>query len=345
MPEQVIGFAVSGMKYYENDFYKNSPSSFMAFSVTGTKCECRCAHCDAGLLRSMTDVSTIEKFTAAVDAAASDGCTGILVSGGSDAKGSVPLLPFISSMSYAKVKGLKVLVHTGLLDEDTAYALKSANVDQVLLDVIGSEKTIRSVYGINKKPEDYFNSMLYCKNVGLKIAPHLVIGLDFGMIDGEYNAIDLISRAEAENAVFVVLTPKRHTRMENAPPPRFEDVLDVFAYASGKLKRGRTPDSHAPDSRAPKSTVRDDGRVPAGWPLNVAPPHDKRPKTRISLGCARPHVYSVELEKAAVDLGFSSIAYPHEETIRYTQKLGIKTVFYEECCSLHGVNGGIPVPH
>ena len=290
-----IGFAVSGIKHYENNYYKNNPSSFAAFSVTGAKCDCRCAHCNAGLLQSMADVSTTEKFIFQADKAVSTGCTGILVSGGSGIDGSVPLLPHIDGISYAKKKGLKVLTHTGLLDQATAYALKSANVDQVLLDVIGSEKTIRSVYGIEKTPDDFFNSMRFCKNAGLEMAPHLVIGLDFGKIEGEYRAIDLISQGGAENLVLVVLVPKRGTRMADIPPPPLPEVIDVFRYASDNLKN-----------------------------------------CRISLGCARPHSYSTALEKAAVDLGFEAIAYPHEETIGYAKRLGLEIVFFEECCSLAG---------
>ena len=290
-----IGFAVSGIRHYESDYYKNSPSSFLAFSVTGAACECRCAHCNAGLLQSMADAGTTEKFVSLADKAAAAGCTGILVSGGSGADGSVRLLPHIDGIRYAKEKGLKIVVHTGLLDQDTACALKSARVDQILLDVIGSEKTIRSVYGIDKTPEDYFASMLYCKKAGLEMAPHLVIGLDFGAIEGEYKAIDLIRKGEAENLVLVVLVPKRGTKMADTPPPPLAEVIDVMRYASSNLKG-----------------------------------------CGITLGCARPRVYSPALEKAAVDLGFKAIAYPHDETIRYAEALGLKAVFFEECCSLAG---------
>ena len=292
-PMRRIGFAVSGIRHYENDFYKNCPSSFLAFSVTGTQCECRCAHCDAGLLRSMADTASPEQFISRADKALGAGCTGILVSGGSDPEGSVPLLPNIKGIVYAKKKGLRVLVHTGLLDRNTAHALKSANVDQVLLDVIGSEKTIRSVYGIDKTPEDYFNSMLYCKSAGLEMAPHLVIGLDFGKIEGEYKAIDLMRRSGAENIVLVALVPKRGTKMAAVPPPPLPEVLDVLRYAADNLK-----------------------------------------DRSITLGCARPHGYSLALEKAALDLGFAAIAYPHEETIRYAKERGHEIVFFEECCSL-----------
>ena len=288
-----IGFAVSGIKHYENEYYKNSRSSFTALSVTGTRCECRCAHCNAALLRSMADVSTIGKFISCVDKAA--GCGGILVSGGSGSDGSVPLLDHAEGIRYAKKKGLKVLVHTGLLDHNTTQLLKSLDVDQILLDVIGSVNAIRSVYGINKTPDDYFNSMLNCKTAGLDMAPHLVIGLDFGKIEGEYKAIDMISKAGAENIVLVVLIPKRGTKMEGLPPPPLQEVIDVFRYASEKLAN-----------------------------------------CSISLGCARPWQYSGILEKAAIQLGFSAIAYPREETIRYAKELGLETFFFEACCSLAG---------
>ena len=291
--KNTIGFAVSGIKRYENDYYINSPASFAAFSVTGAYCECRCAHCDAGLLRSMADVSTTEKSISRVDKVLNAVCTGILVSGGADSGGRVPLLPHMDGIAYAKSKGLKVLVHTGLVDQETAYALKAANVDQVLMDVIGSEKTINSVYGIDKKPEHYLNSLLYCKKADLKIAPHIVIGLDYGKIDGEYNAINLINRAEAENLVLVVLVPKRGTKMAAITPPPLMEVIKVLRYAADTCKN-----------------------------------------SKIMLGCARPHSYSTELEKAAIDLGFNAIAYPREETVRYAQELGLEAVFFEECCCL-----------
>jgi len=247
----------------------------------------------------MVCADTIEKFIFSVDKAAGSGCTGILVSGGCGPGGSVPLLPLIDGIGYAKKKGLIVLVHSGLLDQQTACALKSANADMVLPDVIGSEKTIRSVYGIAKMPDDYFNSMLYCKNAGIETAPHIVIGLDFGKIEGEYNAIDMACRLKAKNLVLVALVPKRGTKMEGISPPPLSEVTDVFRYASEKLEN-----------------------------------------CNISLGCSRPHIYSEALEKAAVDLGFSAVAYPHEETIRYAKELGLETFFFEECCCLAGMHCG-----
>jgi uncharacterized radical SAM superfamily protein len=290
---RTIGFSAPGIKHYDNIFYTNDPFSFAALSVTGGRCDLGCAHCNGALLSGMYDASTNEKFIECVDKLTEKGCKGILVSGGSGADGSVPVLSCLKGIGYAKEKGLIVVVHTGLTGRKTAAKLKSANVDQILLDVVGSGNTIRRVYGTDKKPEDYYRSMLICREVGLKIAPHLVIGLDHGQIEGEYDAIGMVHRAKAETFVMAVLTPKRGTKMQDVPPPGLEDVLKVFRYASDVLG-----------------------------------------ETKITLGCARPYDYTLELEKSAVDLGFDAIAYPHTEAIRYAEQTGFETYFTRKCCSL-----------
>ena len=238
-PKGRIGFAVSGMKHYENRFYRNRPRSFAALSVTGSGCGRGCPHCGGLLLRSMEDAGAAGAFRARVDKAAEAGCSGILVSGGSGADGAVPVLPAIRGIAYAKEKGLKVLVHTGLAGPETAFALKEAGADQVLPDLIGSDSAIRGVYGLEKSPEDYRASLLACLDAGLAVAPHIVIGLDFGRIEGEYKAVDMAAEAGAERLILVVLTPQRGTAMEGVTPPPLADVIRVIRYAADALGGAR----------------------------------------------------------------------------------------------------------
>ena len=227
-----IGFAVSGIKHYENEYYRNRPCSFAALSVTGRRCERCCPHCGGLLLHDMLDAGTTEAFRCCVDKAAEAGCAGLLVSGGSDESGEVPVLLFAGEVAYAKNKGLKAVVHTGLTSRETAMALREAGADQILPDVIGSESTIRDVYGLKKRPEDYYASLLACKEAGIPSAPHIVIGLDYGRIDGEYRAVDLARAAGAEKLILVVLTPRRGTAMQGLPPPPLSETLQVMAYAA-----------------------------------------------------------------------------------------------------------------
>ena len=49
--------------------------------------------------------------------------------------------------------GLKVAVHTALLDEKRARNMESAGVDTVMMDVIGAQETIEQVYKLQRPVE------------------------------------------------------------------------------------------------------------------------------------------------------------------------------------------------
>jgi len=290
----VIYFAVPGVKKYCNRYYSNKSSSFVNISITGNACALCCAHCRGKLLQTMVPAATPDKMCRVVDYLAKKGCKGILVSGGSNSRGEVPLLPFIKAIKYAKNAGLIVLVHAGLIQVETAIGLKEACVDQVLLDIIGHESTIRLVYHLDKQPDDYLKSMLICRELGLNIAPHVVIGLHFGHILGEMRALEMIGEVKPETLVLVILTPTCGTSMEMIDPPAIEKVASIMVAA--RLSNPGTP---------------------------------------LTLGCARPPgKYKQKVEKIAVDCGINGIAYPDDSTISYAEGYGLRTVFFEECCSL-----------
>lgn len=293
-----IVFSAPGAKHYQNRFFKNSRSSFVNISITGKACACRCAHCRGKLLESMLPAATPQEMCRLVDRLVERGCRGILVSGGADADGEVPLPPFADVIRYAKEKGLRVLVHTGLVRRETAAFLREAGVDQVLLDVLGDEETIRRVYHLDRSPEDYLEAMLICREVGLEIAPHVVIGLHYGRILGEMDALEMISRVDPQAVVLVILTPMKGTEMAGVEPPPLEEAARVIAAA-----RILNPDVHLT--------------------LGCA-----RPSGR----------YKQQIERLAVDCGVNAIAYPDEATVIYAQARGLRTVFSEECCSLVGLN-------
>jgi len=141
-----IHFHAPGFKRYETDeLVQTDRRAFVALSVTGTACGLRCDHCDGEMLRWMqpTDGAALyeccERLTAA-------GTRGVLISGGSDSRGRVPLASLAADLARIKQRlGLKVLVHTGLVDEPAAEALTSAGVDGALIDVIVDDETIRRV--------------------------------------------------------------------------------------------------------------------------------------------------------------------------------------------------------
>ncbi|AFV12146.1 aldolase-like protein [Thermacetogenium phaeum DSM 12270] len=296
---QII-FSAPGAKHYQNRFFANRRNSFVNLSVTGKACACRCAHCNGRLLETMIPTPTPEEMCRVVDRLMEKGCRGILVSGGADSRGEVPLLPFVDAIGYAKGKGLRVLVHSGLIRRETAVALREVGVDQVLLDVIGEESTIRDVYHLAHKPSDYLEAMLTCREAGLSIAPHVVIGLHYGRLLGEMKALEMISRADPQAVVLVIISPMKGTEMAGVEPPPVEETARVFATA-----RLLNPD------------------IPLT--LGCARP---------------PGRYKQKIEKLAVDCGVNAIAYPDEATITHARNKGLQVIFTEECCSLMGIVAG-----
>ncbi len=235
----LLKLAAPGAKHYEVNGFRNSPHRFVDVSLTGRVCALQCEHCRGRLLETMRPATTPAALRALADELTSKGCQGVLLSGGSDSEGRVPLQGYLEAIAYLKERGLQVIVHSGLPDKATARELKAAGVDQVLLDVIGDKQTIHQVYHLDKTPEDYAAALALLKEAGLSIAPHIVIGLHFGQIRGELEALRQITAAEVEAAVLVVLNPLRGTPMGEFPPPPAEAVGKIVALA--RLLNPRTP--------------------------------------------------------------------------------------------------------
>ena len=74
--------------------------------------------------------------------------------------GQVPFLKHIDEIARVKKElGLKIMMHTGLVDEKMAAGLKNAGIDGVALDIIGAQETIEQVYHMNCTVEDFDRSV------------------------------------------------------------------------------------------------------------------------------------------------------------------------------------------
>ena len=224
----------------------------------------------------------------------SEGAFGILISGGADKHGEVPLQRFIPAIARLKQRdpGFRVIAHTGLLQEETAVGLKEAGVDQILIDVIGDDDTIREVYHLNKRVDDYEETLLMLKGMGHRLAPHIIIGHHFGEIRGEWRALEIISRVGVETIVFVIFKPIVSARIINIPHP---DDVSRIAAAARVLN--------------PLAPIRMGCIRPA-------------------------HPWKEEMEKGFINSGANTIAYPLQGTIEYAKQIGLRTNFMEMCCSL-----------
>lgn len=286
--------AAPGAKHYDMGGFCNHAGSFLHVSVTGRACALQCEHCTGRLLESMAPATTPEALRALGLAARARGALGCLVSGGADREGRVPLLPFVGALRALREAGLRVIVHCGLVDRETATALKEAGVEQVLLDIIGDADTCREIYHLDKGPEDYRRALALLKETGLSTAPHVVVGLHRGQVRGEYRALADIAAVGVDRLVLVLLSPLPRTPLAETAPPAPEEAARVMAVA--RLLNPGTP-----------------------LALGCARPAGPAKAT---------------LERLAIDAGVNAIAYPLAETISYAEARGLDVRFHELCCSL-----------
>jgi uncharacterized radical SAM superfamily protein len=161
------------------------------------------------------------------------GAVGCLISGGCLSDGSVPLKPFVTEITRVKRElNLTVFVHTGLVDLETAMLLKQSAVDAVLIDVIGSQEIINKIYGLTVTVDDYAKSLDALQQAGLNFVPHVIVGLNEGKLDdGEFVALQMISKATPSAVVILAFMPLRGTKMATVKPPNPYDVARVVASA------------------------------------------------------------------------------------------------------------------
>jgi len=289
-----IGFYAPSFMRYRTAYYCSSETEFPTISITGRGCALKCRHCGGLVLKTMHPVTTPEDLFCLCESIKARGALGCLISGGCLPDGSVPLGEFTETLGRVKNElGLTVLVHTGIIDLSTAKALKSAKIDAALIDIIGSDETIKEIYNLNMTVEDYARSLKVLRQAGIVTVPHVISGLHSGRLLGEFNALQMIERYSPSAVVIIAFTPIRGTVMERTDPPNPIDVARVVATARLMF----------PDVPLVLGCMRPSGK------------------------------HRDELDILAVKAGVNAIAFPTERAIRFAENNGYKAVFSPLCCS------------
>jgi len=241
----------------------------------------------------MIPAVTPNELIAVADRLKATGIKGVLVSGGCDYSGRVPFEPFVNALKYMKRLGFKVFMHTGVVDKYRAQLLKDVGIDLVLIDAVISDKAIKEVIGLNVHPDTYIDSIKVLKELGLRVVPHMVVGIYKGLPSDEFKVIDLLADIRPDAAVVVVFTPYPGTPLENVNPPSPRYVSKVISYARRKL---------------------DDIPLSLGC---------MRPRT--------PNYVLTEI--TAINSGFNGIAFPSLQALNYMMRLGINFKVVNECCA------------
>jgi uncharacterized radical SAM superfamily protein len=290
-----ITFHAPGLKSYSIDgFEQKNPNAFLPISLTGSGCALACDHCDSKILEPMLPLNPREGLFSMCERLAKSGMEAVLISGGSQKNGQVPFMKHIHEIARVKKElGLKIIMHTGLVDETMAKGLKDAGVDGVALDIIGANETIKEVYHLNATTEDFDRSLEVLTKYGLSLRPHIILGLHYGKMLGEFKALEMISKYPVHALILVILTPLHDTPMRGVTPPDPEEVAAFFQQSRLQM----------PDTKILVGCARPSGE------------------------------YKKIVDLAAVDAGLNGIAYPAEGVIEHALAKGLEPKFFENSCS------------
>jgi lipoyl synthase len=233
-----IRFSTPTFKEFDSDELQGcSQNSFPAFSITGGACALMCDHCQANILTPMIPVTSPEALDQRVrDLVQLQNLQGFLLSSGSNKQNEIPYERFYPVVEKLKrdFPLLKVAIHTALLDEPRAKLMESAGVDTAMMDVIGAQETIRDVYHLDRPVDDFEATLAALCTTNMEVVPHIVIGLHYGKILGEANALDIVARHGVHALVLVVIMPF-YAKANMFMTPEEADVGRIFVEARTRL--------------------------------------------------------------------------------------------------------------
>ena len=191
-----------------------------------------CKHCQARFLKHMEPAETPEKLW---QQTLEKRPKGMLISGGSDQNGAVPILPYLDIIKNIKIQlNISINLHTGLIALEDISKLAGKEIDVISFDIIGSAKALKNVYGLEIE-QDYFDrAMSGFAEHGLKVVPHITVGLDSGNDSGEEDALRMLAKHDVG---FVVLNALMSSEGAGKAAVRMHEVL--------KLAREILPDKTA----------------------------------------------------------------------------------------------------
>lgn len=216
--QRLPGREAHGINFYTPTFkaYQTSEiadcgkSSWPAVSITGGDCKLQCDHCKAKILEPMIPARSPEDLWRTVNELVEDGAQGMLLTGGSDHRNEVHYGPYYDTIRRIKDEfpDFSIACHTALVDEDAAKCMEQSGIDAAMMDVIGAQDTITQVYHLRRSVDDFEQTLETLVNkTNMKVVPHIVAGLHYGHLLGEWNALEMLQRHTPDAVVLVVVMP------------------------------------------------------------------------------------------------------------------------------------------
>ena len=271
-------------------------NAWPAVSVTGGDCKLQCDHCKAAILEPMIPARTPEDLWRVVNELIDDGALGLLLTGGSNHRNEVEYAPFYDTIRRIKNSHpeFRIAAHAALMDADAAMNMAEAGVDVAMMDVIGAQETITNVYHLRRTVDDFEATLENLVRTPMRVVPHIVIGLHYGRMLGEWRALEIIQRHLPDAVVLVVVMPFYAPEKKPFETPDSTEVGRFFQAARKALP---------------------------GTPLLLGcarPPGESR----------------MRIDSYAVMAGLDGIAHPADGAVELAARLGRKVRVTPACCSI-----------
>jgi uncharacterized radical SAM superfamily protein len=271
---------------------------FPSISMSGNQCELSCKHCNHKYLNDMISITDSKQLIKKCMEFTEKGCVGFLLSGGCNKNGEMlnlkKLIPAIRQIK--KDTDLIIKLHAGFVDKSLAEEIVDAGVDIVSVEVVGSNESIHEIFNFNATTDSYISTLQNLETAGIPhIVPHICIGLQKGILNGEFNALKIIKDScDPSLLVMIVFRPTKGTVLQNCNIPLTTDIASVIKTAK-----------------------------------------DIFPNKDLSLGCIRPRLkYREEIEIAALKNGVTRMEIPSKKTIKTAKQMGYRIKTINACCAL-----------
>jgi len=198
---------------------------FPSVSVTGPRCNLQCPHCMGIPLSSMADASVPGTLTAIAKDIAGSGGTGLLLSGGCDSRGRVPLSQYCEEISAIKeTTQLLINAHVGYADPEDLGRLVDAGIDSFSVNFPLSDRFGEECLQVGNALERYRSTVEALRALGSKrIVPHTLTGL--ATRGEEIAGLRFLAGEGVDRLVIIAFTPLMGTPLEASHPTNEERIV------------------------------------------------------------------------------------------------------------------------
>ena len=188
-------------------------------SITGSRCGLKCDHCRGHYLGAM----------ATPDEAVLTGASSLLISGGFNKEGHLPLSENRETLLKLNASITKLNIHPGFLTTTDIELLKELK-PVISFDFTQDNKVITEIYHLRKTPADYVSEYLRLKQNGLEVVPHICLGLG----TEDQKTLDKIVELNPVKVVLLVFRPTKNTPLQEKASLEINYLKELW----GRFRQG-----------------------------------------------------------------------------------------------------------